>query len=218
MWVNRYHIHATERYGQPFVTAKVPKNSEVSVRNKVLAKLEQLSYDSVGVFEEGTEIVFEGGPSTAGNGDMFEKYLDRADANQTKAVLGATDIVDPGTHGSQSAVETRTEATLDPRTLVDRSQIASRIQKQIFGPLIRLNLHLWHGAIPPEPKFHFGKRQAQAAYPVQGITQPAQPRPATNPATVATTEKKKTRSGLRIGTQRTLQFSTNPLAKALLDV
>lgn len=216
MWVNRYHIHAVERYGQPFVTARVPKGSETTIRNQVLAKLEQLSYDSVGVFEEGTEIVFEGGPGTAGNGDMFEKYLDRADRNQTKAVLGATDIVDPGTHGSQSAVETRTEATLDPRTLVDRSQIASRIQKQIFGPLIRLNLHLWQGAIPPEPKFHFGKRQAQVAYPVQG-PQSGQAGPQAGPQPVEA-EKKKTTSGLKIKTQRTLQFSTNPLEQALLDV
>lgn len=219
MWVNRYHIHATERYGQPFITASVPSGSETSVRNNVLSKLEQLSYDTVGVFEEGTQIVFEGGPSKANNGEMFEKYLDRADRNQTKAVLGATDIVDPGIHGSQSAVETRTEATLDPRTLVDRSQVASRIQKQILGPLIRLNLHLWNGAIPPEPKFHFGVRKAENTYAVKG---PAQvERQVSQPVTTSVQDepkKKLNRSHSKISTQRTFSFSTNPLEKALSSV
>lgn len=171
MWVNRYHIHATERYGQPFISATVPKGSESAVRTGVLSKLEQLSYDTVGVFEEGTEIIFQGGPSTVNNGEMFEKYLKRADEAQTKAILGATDIVDPGVHGSQSAVETRSEITVDPRTLVGREQLQDAIETHVFEPMIRYNLHLWDGVIPPTPKIAIGvKSKRDTVYDVVGQT------------------------------------------------
>jgi hypothetical protein len=168
MWVNRYHIHATERYGQSFIAAKVSPGTKQSVIDETLDKLERLSYDSVGVFEEGTEIVFAGGPSTVNNGEMFDRFLDRADRAQTKAVLGATDVSDPGTHGSQAAVETRVEEKLEPRTEMDTENFCDAVTRQMFEPLIRYNLHLFDGVLPPYPKYlDKAKIVLKRAYEVQ---------------------------------------------------
>jgi phage gp29-like protein len=169
-WVNRYWIHATEKFGQPGVHAVTPANSSPAVRRKTLEALENLSYDSVAVFEEGVEIVYQGGPGTAANGDMFEKYLRYADENMSKAILGATDITDPGTHGSQSAVETRVEAVLDPRTVTDAMNLANTLREQMFKPLILHNLHLFNGVIPPIPRMVHGGDAAQEAEPVPEVS------------------------------------------------
>lgn len=164
MWVNRYHIHATERYGQPFITATTPAHSKGSVDSDVLQKLEQLSYDTVGVFEEGTQVVFEGGPSTVNNGEMFERYLQRADECQAEAVLGATDITAPGENGARAAVETREEATLDPKTITDLALLHGCIREQIFKPLLRYNMHLFGGVVPPTPVYKSRFEREEKSY------------------------------------------------------
>ena len=154
-WCTRYWMHATERYGQPQLHAFTPENATDAVKNKVLTDLENLSYDSVGVFEQGVEIVYNGGPGTAGNGEMFLKFMDHAKAEMSAAVLGAEDITTPGTHGSQSAVDTRVEATLDPRTASDAKALAATLRQQMFQPLLKWNLHLFDGIMPPVPKMKY---------------------------------------------------------------
>lgn len=170
MWVNRFHIHAVERHGQPFITATLPPNATSATKADVLSKLEQLSYDTVGAFEEGTEIVFEGGPSTVNNGEFFEKYLLRADECQAEAVLGATDITTPGENGARAAVETREEATLDPKTITDLALFHGTIKEQIFKPLLRYNMHLFGGVLPPTPRYQDKSIRVpdEASYEVRG--------------------------------------------------
>jgi hypothetical protein len=154
-WVTRYWIHATERYGQPNIHAFTPESATPAVKAKVVEQLENLSYDSVGAFEAGTEIVYNGGPGTAGNGEMFRIFMDNAEAAINKAVLGAADITTPGTHGSQSAVDTRVEATLDPKTASDAKSLAATLREQLFAPLLKWNLHLFDGIMPPVPKMKY---------------------------------------------------------------
>jgi phage gp29-like protein len=151
-WVTRYWIHGTEKFGQPHTWAYVPENSKKSTKEEVVEALENLSYDSVAAFEQGTEIVFEGGPGTVSNGEMFQKFMDHAKAQYASHILGAEDITTPGTHGSQSAVETRVEATLDPRTATDAKALATTLRDQMFAPLLRMNLHLFGRVLPPTPK------------------------------------------------------------------
>jgi len=223
MWVNRFHIHATERYGQPFVTAKIPANSKGDTRQDVLNKLEQLSYDTVGVFEEGTDIVFEGGPSTVNDGKMFIDYLTRADECQAEAILGATDITDPGENGARAAVETRADETLNPKTITDIELLHTALQDQVFEPLLRYNMHLFGGILPPTPKYkHKSSIRPSTSYNVQGPQ--VNPQPTVEPTVTQpmdrTDDGKKNltsrrRSHSRISTQQTFKFSNNPLEKAL---
>lgn len=220
MWVNRFHIHAVEKFGQPFISAKIPPNSKGDVRSDVLERLENLSYDTVGVFEEGTEIVYEGGPSTANNGEMFDRYLNRADECQAEAILGATDITTPGENGARAAVETRTEATLDPKTITDIELFHDSIQDQVFEPLLRYNMHLFGGVLPPKPKYE-RKQQAQpsTAYDVRGQRPEERAQPVTQPMDRSDDGKKnlmsRQKSHLRTETQLTFKYSTNPLEKVL---
>jgi phage gp29-like protein len=175
-WTTRYYMHSMEKYGQPMVYATVPGNATSDVRNEVQSALENLSYDHAAAFEEGVNIVFDGGPSVGGDGSVFLKFLEYANAEISKAVLGAADIVDPGTHGSQSAVDTRAEATLDPRTSTRARALAATMREQVIKPLILLNLDLFGGRIPPMPRLVFsgmGQEDEDTTAPDIG-TQPAQ--------------------------------------------
>jgi phage gp29-like protein len=154
MWYQKFYAHAVEVNGSPFIYATAP-NEMQSDMDTLLAKLENMSYDTVGVFKEGTEVKAMQG-ATIGDGAVYTNAIDLADRLQTQLILGAEDIVTPGTHGSQSAVDSRIEATLDPRTVADGKRLAADIRKWILEPLCRLNYHLFGYTVPAIPEYVFG--------------------------------------------------------------
>ncbi len=155
MWYQKFYAHGVETTGTPFIYGVVPNEAKAGVMDELLTKLENMSYDTVGAFREGTKVEALQGASI-GDGAVYTKAIELADSLQTKLILGAEDIVTPGAHGSQSAVDSRIEATLDPRTVADGKRLAADIRDHILEPLCRLNYHLFGYTIPAIPEYVFG--------------------------------------------------------------
>lgn len=137
-WVDRFWIGHQEKYGSPIAVAKVTPHTPQEVRAQILSDLQNLSNDHVAVFE-GHELQLLEAATT--NPEGYEKYQDYNNAAFAKAWLGASDIVDPGSHGSQSAVETRASVATDPRMVRDGSELAESLRYSLYKGLVSFNLH-----------------------------------------------------------------------------
>ena len=138
-WVGKMWVGGVEKHGSPLVYAKVQPNTPSNVRTQILEDLENLSSDHVGVIELPNELIVEAAAAAAGSHEAYRDYMTYRDAEITKAWLGASDIVDPGKHGSQSAVDTRASITTDPRMVTDGEALAASLQRTLFKQLIALN-------------------------------------------------------------------------------
>jgi len=146
-WINQFFVHYLEKYGQPFPVAKVDNNTSAEVMNKILAALQQGSYDRAYVVK-GNDTLELIKPSDTATVDGYEKYLARSEKDLTQYVLGTADINQAGVVGSLAAVETRTEAVADPKRDRDMMNLAATLQAQLFAPIIKFN----HALFKSDPK------------------------------------------------------------------
>lgn len=140
-WVEKWWTANAEKHGDPLVYAKGNPNTPVNVREKIIADMERLANDHVGWIENGSELVVDASAAMSKSYEVYKDYLARRDAQLGKVWLGASDINDPGAHGSQSAVDTRASVTTDPRMVTDGDLFASSLQETLFQHFINLNAH-----------------------------------------------------------------------------
>ncbi len=140
-WAAKWEVSNLEVHGRPMVYAKVGGNTPDAVREQILTDLENLSSDHYGIMEAGTELVVEASAAASKNYEAFRAFADATKADIVTAWLGFSDAVDPGKHGSQSAVGTRTGFAGDPRMVSDGLSVGSVIRHQLFRPFIELNTH-----------------------------------------------------------------------------
>lgn len=139
-WVRKFWIGDVEKNGSPLVYGKVKQNTKKEVRDQLLADLENLSADHVGVIEEGNDIVVEAAAQAAAS-TKHEDYMRFANEGLAKAWLGSSDLVEPGANGSQAAVSTRAGATTDPRMVTDGKLFATSMRMSIIRQLVSFNAH-----------------------------------------------------------------------------
>lgn len=154
-WADKFLIQSVEKFGAPFVYAVVAQNTPPQVRDEIKQGLEDLTADHVAVIEQGGEIIFkETSISTSGAGSLHGSALDRYEARLGKLILGASDIADPGAHGSQAAVDTRGGMTADPRMVADGILLGESVSSSLFYWLLQLNAHKFaDGIAPPVPTY-----------------------------------------------------------------
>jgi hypothetical protein len=139
--VERWWINSTERNGQPFWRASVPKGTPETTRANILAQLEGLSGDHVGVMEEDVQIIAD---ATAAASKSYEGYIEFLKDTRdllTLAWLGMKDATGPGDTGGRASAETRTGATMDPRMVADGLNFGASLESTLFRSLITCNAH-----------------------------------------------------------------------------
>lgn len=151
-WTDKFGIQSLERFGDPYIYAKVPKNTPNAVRERAREDLENLSNDHAGVIEDGVTIESLAGMSGQTE-SMHGTFMDRYAARLATLVLGVADAVAPGANGARGAVETRTGAMTDPRMVVDGTSIGETWSAQVFGWMLEFNRHRFDGELLPRPTF-----------------------------------------------------------------
>jgi phage gp29-like protein len=92
-----------EKYGGAFMYGKYANNADEKTQHELFNALEGMIADSVAIFPEGTEVTID---SLAGKGkaaDIHREYIDAANAEVSKAVLGQTLTTEIGDKGSYAA-------------------------------------------------------------------------------------------------------------------
>lgn len=151
-WADKFGIQALEKYGNPYLYAKVSPNTPLHVREQIRSDLEDLSNDHAGVIDQGTDIATLAGMASQSD-SMHGAFMDRYHARLARLILGTSDAADPGQNGSNAAVATRTGAMTDPRMVSDGVGLGESWASQVFGWTLEFNRHRFGGELLPIPTF-----------------------------------------------------------------
>lgn len=168
-WAMKWFIQGTEKFGAPFVVGTVVPNANAEVRQDALTQLENLVADHVALKEAGGDIEFKSTPLGTSSSSMYEQFLNRADAQLAKCILGSSDFTDPGQSGSQAAVAVRGGITVDPRMVIDSLGYSETIEKSVLTWLLALNVHKFGGIMPPVPEYLGKTASDEVKVDVQGM-------------------------------------------------
>ncbi len=148
-WCAQFWIQGAERFAWPLLWAKVPRGAAADVRATAQQGLDDLSADHAAVVED--PVAFQLIETTVKDNGTWKTFHEAMNNEIAKAILGMTDMNEPGRIGAYAAVEVRRGATVDARIAMDELSLASTIRGQLAEPCIRLNAHLFGGYIPPIP-------------------------------------------------------------------
>lgn len=154
-WADTFWITSLEKYGSPWIHAKVAPNTPDEVRQRIKENLIDLNIERAAVIETGGELVVTPPAMGTGSASQHELYMDFCKESLTATWLGASDVSSPGENGSQAAVSGRISATTDPRMVTDGMNLCGTLHEQLFRWMLIYNKHRFGGQMPPVPKMQF---------------------------------------------------------------
>jgi phage gp29-like protein len=140
-----------EKYGGAFLLGKYPSNAGEKFKNELLEALEKMAADAVAIAPEGSEITINSASDKRGGSDVHSAYIQMANNEISKAVLGQTLTTEIGDIGSFAAAKAH--------NLV-REDIASADRRRIsaaFNRLAAVYTFYNFGADAAPPLFQFVK-------------------------------------------------------------
>jgi phage gp29-like protein len=140
-----------EKYGGAFMWGKYPNNASENYKNELLEALRAMIGDAVGIAPEGAEITIEALANKGSVNSVHKEYIEAANAEISKAVLGQTLTTEIGAKGSYAAAQAH--------NLV-RGDLAAADRRRISAAFDRL-ASVWtlynFGAEVAPPRFEFVK-------------------------------------------------------------
>lgn len=163
-WCMQFWVQGAESYAWPFMYAEVPRGAPDDVRQVALAGLEEMTSERRGVIEVGG--AFKLLETTVKDGGTWDQLFKALGAEIKKAILGMTDLNEPGRIGAYASVEIRRGATVDARIAMDERALSTTWSQQLLGPLMRFNEHLFGGVVPPTPRVRWSVASQRREIPV----------------------------------------------------
>ena len=139
-----------EKYGGAFLFGKYPDNCSDESKKKLLDSLDRMVIDVVAVFPESTDITIESLANKGSVSNVPLEYINAANAEISKAVLGQTLTTEiSGKTGSYAAAQTHNQVRED-LAKADRSRISAA-----FDRLARIYTVYNFGAEVIPPRFTY---------------------------------------------------------------
>jgi len=140
-----------EKYGGAFLYGKYPSNAGDKFRQELLDALERMVADAVAVAPEGSEITITSAADKRGGSDVHSAYIQMANNEISKAVLGQTLTTEIGERGSYAAA-TAHNLVREDIAAADRRRISAA-----FNRLAAVYTFYNFGADVAPPTFQFVK-------------------------------------------------------------
>ena len=99
----RWWTAYVEKYGGAFMYGKYPMNAGQDYQDKFITALSKMATDAVAIFQEGSEITITTAADKKGGSDVHDTYIQKVNAEISKAVLGQTLTTEIGNTGSYAA-------------------------------------------------------------------------------------------------------------------
>jgi phage gp29-like protein len=162
-WALQFWVQGAESYAWPFMYAEIPRQATAEVRAEALAGLETMTQERRGVIEVGG--AFKLLETTVKDGGTWDGLFRSLGGEIKKAILGMTDLNEPGRIGAYAAVEVRRGTTVDARIAMDERALSTTWTQQLIEPLVRFNAHLFGGVIPPIPRIRWSVSASRKEIP-----------------------------------------------------
>ena len=140
-----------EKYGGAFLYGKYPNNASDIYKNELLTSLERMAADAVAIAPEGAEITIESLANKGSVSNVHAEYIEAANKEISKAVLGQTLTTDIGSTGSYAAAQAHNLVRQD-LAAADRRRISA-----CFNRLAAVWTYYNYGADVLPPVFEFVK-------------------------------------------------------------
>lgn len=145
-WGEQWWFDGQERMGWGTPYLKQDADAHEDTKEAGVTFLDRMTQGVSAVLPVGTELaIFESAVKDSGT---FNAYLKRQDERISKAILGVSDVTEPGKVGAWKAVESRTGTNVEPRMSLDAQCLASTYKSQLFEPLRRHNPRFAGAALP----------------------------------------------------------------------
>lgn len=142
----------TEKYGMPWITAKVPRGTNDTERAALLGNLNNMVQDAVAVINDDEKVEITEASGKRASADIYEKLISVSNSEISKAILGQTATTE-GTPGKLGNEDAQQQVRTD---LVDQDkQMVKAAFNQLFGWIMDLN---FPGT--PAPVFAFYEEEA----------------------------------------------------------
>jgi phage gp29-like protein len=127
-----------ERYGNPLRLGKFGAGAGEDDKAVIIEALEQLGIDSYAMIPEKSTIEIV--ESQRGTNELpHPPLINHCNSEISKAIMGSTMAVDPGTKGARSQGEVYERSELE-QTTMDCLNLAETIRNQLCEPIVRFNL------------------------------------------------------------------------------
>lgn len=140
-----------EKYGGAFLYGKYPNNASGQFKTELLSALESMISDAVAIAPEGSEISIESLANKGTGSRIHAEYIEAANKEISKAVLGQTLTTDIGKAGSYAAAQAHNLVRED-LAAADRRRISA-----CFNRLATVWTLYNYGADTAPPAFEFVK-------------------------------------------------------------
>jgi phage gp29-like protein len=140
-----------EKYGGAFLYRKYPSNAGEQYKTELLTALEKMVADAVAIAPEGAEITIESLANKGSVSTVHSGYIEAANKEISKAVLGQTLTTDIGSSGSYAAAKAHNLVRED-LAAADRRRISA-----CFNRLAAVWTFYNFGADVAPPSFEFVK-------------------------------------------------------------
>ncbi|HSA05734.1 MAG TPA: DUF935 family protein [Candidatus Gastranaerophilales bacterium] len=120
----KFWIKFTEKYGMPFLIGKHPRGTGKEDSNNFANMLEAMVHDAIAIIPDDSTIEIQEATKTS-SAEIYERLVDKMNAEISKAILGQTLTTEIGNKGSYSASKTHFDVRKDiinaDKKLVERT-------------------------------------------------------------------------------------------------
>jgi phage gp29-like protein len=138
-----------EKYGGAFMYGKYPTNADTQFKHELLSALEQMVSDAVAIAPEGAEITIDSLANKGSVNNIHSEYINAANTEISKAILGQTLTTEIGDKGSYAAAQAHNLVRED-LAVADRHRISA-----CFNRLAAIFTFYNFGAEAIAPRFEF---------------------------------------------------------------
>ncbi|MFH0702865.1 MAG: DUF935 family protein [bacterium] len=134
----KFWIIFTEKYGMPFLVGKHPRGTNKEDTDNLADMLEAMVQDAIAVIPDDSSVeIMEA--AKASSADVFEKLIDKMNAEISKAILGQTLTTELGDKGSFAASKTHMDVRKD---IIDTDKkLVERTLNQLIQWIYKINLN-----------------------------------------------------------------------------
>jgi phage gp29-like protein len=140
-----------EKYGGAFLMGQYPTNASEQYKTELLDALDKMASDSVAIYPEGATIAIQSLANKGTVATVHQGYIDAANGEMSKAVLGQTLTTEINGTGSYAAAQTHNLVRQD-LAASDRRRVC-----EAFNRLSKVWTFYNYGADVAAPRFEFVK-------------------------------------------------------------
>lgn len=142
----KFWVIFTEKYGMPFLIGKHPRGNSQEATDNLADMLETMVQDAIAVIPDDSSVEIQEAGGKSASAEIYDKLIDKMNAEISKAILGQTLTTEVGDKGSYAASNTHMAVRAD---IIDADKkMVEKTLNQLIKWIYELNFNTESTNIP----------------------------------------------------------------------